>query len=458
MYISIIIRVLLIIITAIWFAFTVIGPLKVYTIIVVVAILTIQGYLLIRLLNNFNSKVYNYFKSLHDEGTSIKFKVPGDSNDELYNMINEVANMIHNARILKEQQYQYLSFIIETIPVAIIVVDNQEEVILSNNRTNQIFKIQTLQNLISFNNISPLLYNSVKDIKIGNQDVVQVKIGGSLTKLLVGLSEFKIENKAVHLYTFQDVKSELDENEIKAWQKLIRILNHELMNSITPITTLTHAIKKCITENGNIKEFNRIDRSTLNDILRNTELIEERSQGLIQFINNYRSLTSVKNLELVEFSIFDLFEDLKKFFEAEFEEKQITLITEINPVSLTLSADKSLVEHVMINLIKNAIESFEEIKNRSIKLASYAESSKIVVSITDSGKGIEESAIEDIFIPFFTTKKNGSGIGLSFSKQVMRMHNGEIKANSEPGKGSEFMLVFNYSYFNDSTGFFTDAK
>ena len=442
LYIQLIIRTILIVLTSLWLAFELADPKKLYTIFVLVALIVIQCMLIVQMLNNFNQKVYSYFCSLRDEGSSSHFRIKGDEKDELYKLINDVGEMIRKARITRETQLQYLNFIVETVPVGIFITDSNGTIVLSNQKVLDLFKINKIISLHSFKSFYPAIGLAIDNMKVGGKKLVRVKVGENSIKVLINLSSFKVNNDSVFHYTFHDVKSELDENEIKAWQKLIRILNHELMNSITPITTLTHAIKKEITSNTGIKHHDEIDERTLNDILKNANLIEERSQGLIRFINQYRSLTSIKNLEKSEFPVTELFHDINQLFKAEMELKGITFGTEISPSNLNIFADRKLIEQVMINLLKNAIEAMEKSSEKNISIsASVEEEGKTVIAVKDTGSGIDETLLEDIFVPFFTTKPEGSGIGLSFSKQVIRLHEGEIKVSSEPGKGSVFSII-----------------
>jgi len=441
LYINIIIRVLLIIVTSIWFAFVVIGPFKVYTLIVVISLIAIQGYLLIILLNSFNKEVYSYFASLKDSGSSVHFKLKKGDGNELYQLINEVGALISNARIDKEKQFQYLNFIVDNIPIGIIIVGDEGNIILSNNSINRILGIQSIKNLSILEGIVPQIFLIVKNLKVGETELIRMKIDGEFMKILVGLTDFKIGEEQIHLYTFQDVKRELDENEIHTWQKLIRVLNHELMNSITPITTLTLAIRKCLTEDHKIISSNQIDSETIKDVLRNAELIEERSKGLIQFINNYRNLTSIKKLDISDFEIESLLISVKYLFGNEIQLKNVEFTVDVNPLQLSISADKKLLEQVMINLVKNAIEALDNCPKPTLKIQAYKDSmDRTIISVSDNGIGIDESIMDDIFVPFYTTKKEGSGVGLSFSKQVMRMHGGDLIVYSEQGKGSTFVL------------------
>jgi len=442
LYIQLIIRTLLIVATSMWLAFELIESNKLYTIIVIVTLIVFQCLLLIQQLNSFNQEVYNYFYSLRDEGSSSHFRLKGDEKNELYKLINDVGEMIRNARITRETQFQYLNFIVDTIPIGIVIVDNNGKVILSNRKVCDLFNIDSLKNIQVFKSLYPSIDSAFETIQTGRNKLVRLKVGENSIKVLISLSAFKVSTETIHLYTFQDVKSELDENEIRAWQKLIRILNHELMNSITPITTLTHAIKKGITYNGAIKNVSELDEETLNDILKNANLIEERSQGLIHFINQYRRLTTIKNLEKSEFPLSVLFQSINQLFKAEMELKGITFGTEISPSNINIHADRKLIEQVIINLMKNSIDAIDKSSERNIFVNAFVDDQgKTVIEVKDSGSGIDETLLEDIFVPFFTTKPEGSGIGLSFSKQVIRLHEGDIKVNSELGKGSTFTLI-----------------
>jgi len=215
------------------------------------------------------------------------------------------------------------------------------------------------------------------------------------------------------------------------------------MNSITPITTLTVAINKCLKKNNQIATLETITDDDIKDVLINTDLIEERSVGLQNFVEKYKSLTRIKSLETSKFSIFELLNSSLSIFKNEIGQKSVRVELKVNPEKLEIEADKNLVEQVIINLIKNSLEAFNTSTDNQITLsAGYNTENRIEIILKDNGSGIPDDQIDEIFLPFFTTKEQGSGIGLSLARQIMRLHNGNIYVQSDQNSETIFTLEF----------------
>jgi nitrogen fixation/metabolism regulation signal transduction histidine kinase len=261
-------------------------------------------------------------------------------------------------------------------------------------------------------------------------------------QLSVYVIELVLRDVKFKLVSLQNIQSELEEKEMEAWQNLVRVLTHEIMNSIAPISSLAATIREDVASKN--KGDEPILREDLDDYLMGISTIEKRSEGLINFVSDFRSLAHIPTPKFTAIQISGLFERVELLLKTQLDVQQIKLTTSIAPADLLLFADCSLIEQVMINLTQNAIHAVEESKVKNILLKAYIdENGKIIIEVTDSGKGIEEEALSKIFIPFFTTKKKGSGIGLSLSKQILRRHKGNIQVKSKIEEGTTFKLIFN---------------
>jgi two-component system nitrogen regulation sensor histidine kinase NtrY len=270
-----------------------------------------------------------------------------------------------------------------------------------------------------------------------------MKMDNLLQSILVKATELKFESNVIKLVSFQNLTNELDKKELDSWQRLIRVLTHEIMNSISPITSLTSVIsgyfKKKDDENAPGPE--KIDDQIIAKTLSGLDTIEETGKGLLDFVDKYRSLTSLPKPEIVKINIDGLFRKCKLLMESNIP-NNIQILASVSPEDIAIDADYSQVEQILINLIKNAIEALSTTKNGSIQLKAFPVDDGAIIQVEDNGVGISAEIIEDIFVPFYTTKKNGSGIGLSLSKQIMQNHNGTISVNSAPDIGSTFSLKF----------------
>jgi signal transduction histidine kinase len=244
------------------------------------------------------------------------------------------------------------------------------------------------------------------------------------------------------LVSLQNIQSELEEKEMEAWQNLVNILTHEIMNSIAPISSLAGTLKGELEQKQEQKEG--LATADMEDFLLGIQTIEKRSEGLISFVSDFRSLAHVPAPKFGSIPLASLFDQLELLLQHQLESQGIQLHKELQPRELVLFGDQTQIEQVLINLMHNAIQALEDAPQKEIHLKGFIdEAGKIIVEVCDTGKGIEEEALGKIFIPFFTTKQKGSGIGLSLSKQIMRRHKGNIQVRSELGQGTTVKLIFN---------------
>jgi signal transduction histidine kinase len=259
-----------------------------------------------------------------------------------------------------------------------------------------------------------------------------------------------IQNREIKIVTLQDIKSELDMHEMDSWQKLIRILNHEIMNSVAPITSLSSTLSGFYMSGGEQRSPDRITPRIISDTIRGLNIIEDHGKGLIRFVESYRSLTQLPKPEFTRVNIKEFFERITILINSNFDTDcdndmlRPVITTSVKPDDTTLLADDKLLAQVFINVIKNSMEAFD--KNRkgnqiSINAAKNPDG-RIVLTVQDNGPGMDADTVEKIFVPFFTTKESGSGIGLSLSRQIIRIHNGNIVCDSTPGLGTTVTMIF----------------
>jgi two-component system nitrogen regulation sensor histidine kinase NtrY len=277
--------------------------------------------------------------------------------------------------------------------------------------------------------------------------LVKVQADGDTLNLALYSREFKLRDQKLTLVSIQNIQSELEEKEIESWQKLIRVLTHEIMNSITPIASLASTIDDLIEESARPDRLAEAEeaarREALSDIHHAARTIQKRSQGLLQFVDAYRNLTLIPQPRPETFPIAELFERVEKLMIPQFGEKVRGFRASVEPEDLKLYADPALIEQVLINLLLNAAQAISGRDDASISLSAYQDGqARILIEVRDNGPGIAAENIDKIFIPFFSTKEGGAGIGLSFSRQVMHLHRGSISVHSRPGEETVFTLRF----------------
>ena len=278
-------------------------------------------------------------------------------------------------------------------------------------------------------------------MKTGGRELIRLKIGDDTVQLSVFAIELTLRGEEIKLISMSNIQSELEEKEMEAWQNLVRVLTHEIMNSVTPISSLAGIVEEDLKhriEKGPEAVFNKDE---LQDMHLSLQTITKRSEGLIHFVREFRNLTHIPKPKLASVEAKGLLEELAMLHKKELADRSINCSVHAEPEHLKIFADKHMIEQVLINLIKNAIQAFDEQDDKFIELSAYTnEKGRAVLRVKDNGPGIDPEALDKIFIPFFSTKKTGSGIGLSLSRQIMRQHEGSITVKSTVGEGTEFFL------------------
>lgn len=355
-----------------------------------------------------------------------------------FNEINSTFKVISKE---KETQYQYLQKILELVDTGIISYEEQSgEVVWMNESLKRILGLPYLKTIHSLSKRDPGLYNNIIELKPGEGKVADAHQEKTAFKILLSATAFQTEGKKYKLIAFQNVNEALDETESKAWQKLLSVMTHEIMNSVAPISSLAETLKHRLQQS--VVHLNN-DAGSVDDLELGIDTIKRRSEGLLKFAETYRNLNKITKPNLKKVYVRDLFENLNHLMQPTLEQKSIELEIILKDPDLVLEADTNLVEQVLINLVVNAIEAVKDRPDPRIILSSYLSNNKrTVIKVTDNGAGMPEEIMDKIFVPFFSTKKHGSGIGLSLCKQIMMLHRGNIQVQSQEGQGTAFQLQF----------------
>ncbi|MEO8885390.1 MAG: HAMP domain-containing sensor histidine kinase [Mucilaginibacter sp.] len=397
---------------------------------------------MIRFNKKAQQEISQFVESIHYRDFSRYFDVgraPGELK-ELRKGFNDINNTFKLISREKETQYHYLQKILELVDTGIVSYEQETgEVIWINESFKNLLNIPYLKTIQSLAKREPAFYNDIINIKPGDNKLVTITRNQQQIKILVNISIYKIEEKTYKLLAFQNVSEALDETESKAWQKLLNIMTHEIMNSVAPISSLAETLKNRL---QNPQIANSVAPAELEDLELGIDTIKRRSEGLLKFTESYRNLNKITQLDLEPVLVCNLLENINSLMLPTLEKKQIELDIIIKDLTLAVDIDINLVEQVLINLLINAVEAVKDNNQPRIVLSAEAQNNKILIKVSDNGTGMSTELIDKIFIPFFSTRKTGSGIGLSLCKQIMLLHKGNIQVQSTEGKGSVFIMQF----------------
>lgn len=406
---------------------------------------------LVRYVEKTNRKLTRFLNSIRYSDFSQSFPDHGlgRSFEELNLAFSRVIEEFKRERSEKEENYRYLQTVVQHIGIGLISFNHQGEVELINTAAKRLFQIPTLRNVEALKQISEPLYKAVTGLKGGNRTLVRVTIASETLQLAISATEFRMHDDLYKLVSFQNIHSELEEKEMEAWQNLTQVLAHEIMNSITPIASLSDTIHMLLRKNAVEKNGEYIiDRESLTDVSEALDTINNRSHGLMRFVNSYRDFTQIPEPSFEHFGVRELLMRVRNLNKGEAEASGVEIDLEVEPETLEVTADPHLIEQVLINLIKNAFRALEgQPEPRRILLSGSMDADgTVLIQVADNGPGIKSANLQKIFIPFYSTSqptaRGGSGIGLSLSRQIMRMHRGTLTVQSDEREGTTFTMRF----------------
>lgn len=386
----------------------------------------------IRYFNNINHWIAFFLLGIENEDSTLKIprKTGSKAIDEVFKGMNRLNEIFKQTKIEISAQEQYFKTVINQSSTGLFSVNSKGRIININPSAEKLTRLAHYHHINSLSRIDVALPKVIMDDKTNLDSTIFENRRGQ--KILFKISNITSNNEIIKLVAVSDITKELDSREVDAWVKLARTLSHEIMNSITPITTLSNVILNYFMENNKAKPVTDLEQKTIDNSIKGLEVIEERSSGLLKFVDNYRKFTKLPEPEMLNTDIIKLMNNAIlacstfKGFENIKIEKRI-------PENLFIETDEDLLSQVLINLIKNAIEHFNEIEKIDdafihIAIEEGKESTKI--ELCNNGEPIAPELREQIFVPFFTTKESGSGIGLSLSKQIVLKLGGDISLST----------------------------
>lgn len=396
---------------------------------------------LINFLNRTNRKIAWFFDAIRNEDSTLNFpdKTGNKALNELNASLNKVNELIKKIKFDLRVQEQYFQTILENVSIGILTHNEKGNIFLANSAAKNLLGREHLTHINQISQIDRKLYMSVKELQPGDRRLVSFKSKQGIIQLSLKSTKFTTSRESLQLISIQDIKNEMETKELESWIKLIRVLTHEIMNTVAPITSLSETIM------GYYKnlEGKVPNEKIIGNTLKGLEVINERGAGLISFVETYRKLTRLPPPEKKPLQVKQLLESTITLINLETINENIQIKWDVNPENLEIAADKKQVSQVLINLLKNALEALKNKPGGTILLKGEIKSDgRAQISVTDNGPGIQDDLMDKIFVPFFTTKESGSGIGLSLSRQIMLLHGGSLKVNSIPGKLTTMSLVF----------------
>ncbi len=443
---QVILRISLLVITISLIVFTFQQTAYTVSTIILALLLIAQIIALIRYTEQTNRKLIRFFESIRhaDFTSSFADNELGKSFEGLNNEFNKVITAFNKNKTEKEEHFNYLLTVIQHVSIGIIVFKRDGYVDVFNNAVKRLLQIANLRKIENLKEISDDLPDKLMEMKAGEKILLKLFIKDELVQLSIHATEFRMRGEEYVLVSFQDIHPELEQKEIESWQKLIRVLTHEIMNSITPISSLASTVNNMLLEYKNSNpQITENEKEGLEDILHAISTIESRSKGLLNFVEIYRNLTRIPKPNFRYFVVRELFDRSLELLQPKISQYNIQIKIKIYPKELKILADPDLIDQVVINLLLNAVDAIKDVPEPQITIvASTNLNNRTTIEIADNGNGIKQDILDKIFMPFFTSKKTGSGIGLSLSRQIMQMHKGSISVRSKPDDGALFTLVF----------------
>ncbi|MBF9236957.1 ATP-binding protein [Hymenobacter sp. BT683] len=360
----------------------------------------------------------------------------------LHAAFNQISATYQQLSAEREAQFTYLQTVLQLIDTGIISYDADGRVESINESFKRTLELPYLKNILTLQKRLPVLYEAIRQLEPGASTIVKLTVGSKTMQLLLSATTFRLQGREFTLVAFKNVSHALEETETEAWQKLLRVMTHEIMNSVAPIASLADTLRRDLRRE--LETASPAVQTLLEDVVEGIGIIHNRSEGLLRFSRVYRDFSTISPPQLTTVYVQELFSNIRGLMTAQLAETNIELLASVEPVELSLQVDARLMEQVLINLVLNAAYAVRQHPRPRIQLLAHqaAEEGNVVIDVIDNGTGIPADVLDSIFIPFFTTRQGGTGIGLSLAKQIMHLHGGSIKVQSVPGEGTDFRLAF----------------
>jgi nitrogen fixation/metabolism regulation signal transduction histidine kinase len=413
-----------------------------FAIVFISGLVIILAYQLVRFFNRTNEQISYFISAVKNDDTTLRFPIRTGNKvlNELHQSLNELNTILQETKIRGQIKERYFSEIIQNIGTGILVYNPKEFVLEVNPAALELFGLQTLTHLTQLDRVDTAFHEQLVALKNNSKQVLQLKRKNENVQLITRCSVINLREEEVFLLTLQDIKGELERKEIDSWVKLIRVLSHEIMNSLAPVTSIAQSLKKIWNEKIAANENGLSADGDVESTINGLDVIGERGEALIRFVQSYRMLTKVPVPQLNKVSICNLFDRLSILVSPMKEDYGVAIQFQYPEIDFETMMDEQMMVQVVINLVKNASESLSTTLNPTVTITSnQLQNNQTEILVSDNGPGIPDELLDEIFIPFFTTKEQGTGVGLSHSRQILRAHGGSISCTSVPGN-TEFRM------------------
>ncbi|MEN0096915.1 MAG: ATP-binding protein [Pedobacter sp.] len=418
-----------------------------FTISGVVLVLVISVISLYHYINQIRNDIKRFILAVktRDHTLNFKNKATKGSFPELYESFNEIIQIHRNIQLEQDAMFQLIKTILEQVPVGVIVLKKnrtavaQKDIVFFNLAASTLLNVPVYSYWHRFAQHLPIFAAEIEQISNGGKRFVELKIQEKLIQLSIEIIPLNLYGADYSIISFQNIKDEIEQKETEAWNRLIGVISHEILNSITPISSLSATVDQMIEG----KEV--LGTEELEDLKPAIQTIKRRSEGLLDFVKDYRLIAELPTPNLEQHAIGEILQHIKVLMLPMANAKHIKLTVQQTASKISLKLDFKLIEQALINLVTNSIYALEQTDQPIIAIQYRLVHNKVYIDVTDNGKGIDPENLDKIFVPFYTTRANGSGIGLTITRNIMKMHLGSLEVNSAPQVGTTFSLVFNYS-------------
>ncbi|EZH72482.1 histidine kinase [Aquimarina atlantica] len=443
-YTQLILRVVMLSLTALILAFVFFKELYVLSFLALL-FFSLQTIFLIKYLNYNNRKIAYFFNSIKNEDFTLRFPEKGapKSFNELNQSLNSLNDVIRKVHLKNQTQEQYYQEILKQAEIGILTFNHKGHILFNNPKVEKLLNYTPLNHIKQLVQVDKKLYDLFNNIKPFERKLFQLTNERETIQLSIKSSEIVLNNEVLRLITIQDIHNELDEKETDSWIKLIRVLTHEIMNSVTPITSISESILGYYKDKSGIIPVTEIDENKIHNTAKGLEVIKNQGNDLMSFVQSYRSFLNVPVPDKKIIKVEKLLEKVKVLMSQEIDFNVISFDILNTTEDLEIYADEKLITQILLNLCKNAIQALKDTEKATlIFIVGITSEGKKYITVKDNGPGIHPDIMSQIFIPFYTTKNEGTGIGLSLSKQIMHMHGGSLTVHSIPNRETSFSLLF----------------
>ena len=443
-HITVIILIALLVVSAILLGWA-LSSARMHLAIILAIGIGIEGVYLFHEITRYNRKVLFFFRALENDDTSIKYSTTQrtDFIDELHQHLNRVNENFKDLKLENEKREQYFSKILEHLSSGLLLISKTGHINQINEEALRLLSLPQLTHIKALSALYPGLYSSIREMKSLDRSELTLVDRETGVKRILGLQlvDINLKGEDVRLVSLHDLSAGMERKEIDDWIRLIRVMSHEIMNSLAPITSISTTLREVWADHESGLNGKIDTESAIQQTMKGLDAIAEQSEGLSTFFESYRVLSRIPDPVKKEFAVCKLFEKLETLASHYTEMNNLSISFECREADLELYADEQMINQVLLNLIKNAVQAVEGLDRAEISVSASSGDKRIILRVSDNGEGIPSEISDEIFMPFFTTRKKGTGVGLSYSRQVMAMNGGRIEFDSQPGN-TQFRLVF----------------